>query len=872
MCKMKSSCLLPVNRTICVILFLVLNAAALPRVIHLGGLFDTEDREQELAFRIAVDFFNSDKKIQSKPRIIAQVERISRGDVYDATKKVCRLLQKGVAAIFGPQDHLTSLHVRSICDEVEVPHIEMRWDYKYSRDDLSINLYPSSEVLSESYVAMIKTLGWQNFTLIYEDKEGIIRLHKLLKEAQINNWHVQMYNFEPGLTYREVLWKVKKDLQKLREKLVWDVSDIRKLKTEHDENYKIVLDVHTRNLYSILKQAQQIGMMSEHQEYFITSLDLHTIDLEDFKYSRANISSLRLIKDWNNDYYRLIDAMQGPPYNYDTGQELQLRTETALMYDAVQMFIFALQGLDEGKYVQKFPSISCNNPIAEGSDGTSLINYMKSISLASKFKKEEEDKKKEDKKNKQGLTGDVVFNGQGIRSTFNLDIMHLSEEGLLEVGRMYLPDKAVNMTRKIPTFSPLEEKTLIVTTILEVDMAVAGLSINSKREEAVDFTLPFMNTGISILYKKPTTKVSSLFSFLSPFSAEVWIYLIGAYFAVGTVTYFIGRLTPYEWINPYPCRQDDIVVENVFNVRNSLWVILGTVMQQGSEIVTTACSTRTLYSFWSFFTLILVSSYTANLAAFLTVERVVYPFHNAQELAKQKKIKYGCLKNGTTEQFFKESKIDIYKEMWRAISSDPKNLVDKNPEGKAKVYKEDYAYLMESAAIEYVTERVCNITQIGGLLDSKGYGIAIKKGNKDLGAWLSMGILKLQERGTLHILKERWWKQRGGGKCAPSSKQSSGSARKLSLDNVGGVFVVLIFGLAVAVLLAVMEFSWKSAQWENPNKESFWTRIKKEIKFTMSFDVTAKPVPQLKKNKSVTPTVENSRASSHSRGTNKSVS
>ncbi|KFM75325.1 Glutamate receptor, ionotropic kainate 2, partial [Stegodyphus mimosarum] len=605
------------------------------------------------------------------------------------------------------------------------------------------------------------------------------------------------------------------------------------------------------------------------------------------------------------------------------------------MYDSVQMFIFALQGLDEGKYVQKFPSVSCDNPVAKGSDGTSLINYMKSISLASKFKEKEEKKV-----GKQGLTGDVIFNGQGIRSNFILDIMHLSEEGLLEVGRMYLPDKHVNMTRKIPAFSPLEEKMLIVTTILEepylmlksslkelqgneryegfcvdlieelakllnfkykiklvrdkvygsenengtytgmigevqrgeVDMAVAGLSINSKREEAVDFTLPFMNTGISILYKKPTTKVSSLFAFLSPFSAEVWIYLIGAYFAVSVVTYVIGRLTPYEWINPYPCRQDDIVVENAFNVRNSLWIILGTVMQQGSEIVTTAFSTRTLYSFWSFFTLILVSSYTANLAAFLTVEKVVYPFHNAQELAKQKKIKYGCLKNGTTEEFFKYSSIDIYKEMWRAISSDPKNLVGKNPEGKEKVYKEDYAYLMESAAIEYVTERVCNITQIGGLLDSKGYGIAVKKGNKELAAWLSMGILRLQERGVLHILKERWWKQRGGGKCVTSSKQSSGTARKLSLDNVGGVFVVLIFGLAVAVMLAVIEFSWKSAQWENPNKESFWTRMKKEIKFTLSFDITDKPVPQLKKNKSVTSTVENSRASSHSRGTSKSVS
>lgn len=39
----------------------------------------------------------------------------------------------------------------------------------------------------------------------------------------------------------------------------------------------------------------------------------------------------------------------------------------------------------------------------------------------------------------------------------------------------------------------------------------------------------------------------------------------------------------------------------------------------------------------------------------------------------------------------------------------------------------DYAFLMESSSIEYVIERNCDVTQIGGLLDDKGYGIAMKK-------------------------------------------------------------------------------------------------------------------------------------------------
>lgn len=54
-------------------------------------------------------------------------------------------------------------------------------------------------------------------------------------------------------------------------------------------------------------------------------------------------------------------------------------------------------------------------------------------------------------------------------------------------------------------------------------------------------------------------------------------------------------------------------------------------------------------------------------------------------------------------------------------------LMTTNDDGKQKVVTEDYAFLMESTSIQYIMERQCNVTQIGGLLDEKGYGIAMKK-------------------------------------------------------------------------------------------------------------------------------------------------
>lgn len=73
----------------------------------------------------------------------------------------------------------------------------------------------------------------------------------------------------------------------------------------------------------------------------------------------------------------------------------------------------------------------------------------------------------------------------------------------------------------------------------------------------------------------------------------------------------------------------------------------------GSELMPKALSTRIIGGIWWFFTLIIISSYTANLAAFLTVERMESPIDSADDLAKQTKIEYGAVKDGATMTFFK---------------------------------------------------------------------------------------------------------------------------------------------------------------------------------------------------------------------------
>ncbi|KAF2883312.1 hypothetical protein ILUMI_22872, partial [Ignelater luminosus] len=364
------------------------------------------------------------------------------------------------------------------------------------------------------------------------------------------------------------------------------------------------------------------------------------------------------------------------------------------------------------------------------------------------------------------------------------------------------------------------------------DLAVASMTINYARESVIDFTKPFMNLGIGILFKVPTSQPTRLFSFMNPLAIEIWLYVLAAYMLVSFTLFVMARFSPYEWNNPHPCHQDSDVVENQFSVSNSFWFITGTFLRQGSGLNPKATSTRIVGGIWWFFTLIIISSYTANLAAFLTVERMITPIETAQDLAEQTEISYGTLEGGSTMTFFRDSKIDIYQKMWRVMESRiPSVFVQSYEEGIQKVLEGDYAFLMESTMLDYAVQRDCNLTQIGGLLDSKGYGIATPKGSP----WrdkISLAILELQEKGVIQILYDRWWKNTGDV-CTRDDKSKESKANALGVENIGGVFVVLLCGLALAILVAILEFCWNSKKNAQTDRQSLCSEMAEELRFAV---------------------------------------
>lgn len=142
---------------------------------------------------------------------------------------------------------------------------------------------------------------------------------------------------------------------------------------------------------------------------------------------------------------------------------------------------------------------------------------------------------------------------------------------------------------------------------------------------------------------------------MNPLAIEIWIYVLAAYFLVSLTIYIVANLSPLEWqtVHSSNFNHTTTIVKNQFTISDSFWFSIGTLMQQSTDIFPKALSTRIISSIWGFFSLIIVASYTANLAAFLTVERMTNPIENAEDLASQTEISYGTLESGSTMTFFR---------------------------------------------------------------------------------------------------------------------------------------------------------------------------------------------------------------------------
>lgn len=165
------------------------------------------------------------------------------------------------------------MHAADICDTKEIPYLDTHWD---SESQMPIvNLYPNPSAMSQMLIDLVNSLEWTSFTILYESPEWLPRMSGLLAMHDFHGSTITVRRLDLKLSipnYRSILRRVKLSAEEC-----------------------IIVECSIENLGEVLKQAQQVGLMTDHHQFILTNFDSHTIDLEPYQFSGTSITTLRLI-------------------------------------------------------------------------------------------------------------------------------------------------------------------------------------------------------------------------------------------------------------------------------------------------------------------------------------------------------------------------------------------------------------------------------------------------------------------------------------------------------------------------------------------------------------------------------------------------
>ncbi|XP_050390571.1 glutamate receptor ionotropic, NMDA 1 isoform X1 [Patella vulgata] len=334
----------------------------------------------------------------------------------------------------------------------------------------------------------------------------------------------------------------------------------------------------------------------------------------------------------------------------------------------------------------------------------------------------------------------------------------------------------------------------------KADIIVAPLTINPERAKVIDFTKPFKYQGLTILVKK-TTKDSSLASFLQPFQDTLWILVGLSVHVVALVLYLLDRFSPF---GRFKLAKSEDTEEDALNLSSAMWFAWGVLLNSGiGEGTPRSFSARVLGMVWAGFAMIIVASYTANLAAFLVLDRPeasISGIDDPRLRNPNERYRYATVKGSAVEMYFKRQ-VEL-STMYRTMEN--KNYPTAE-EAIEEIRKEDLqAFIWDSPRLEFEAARDCNLVTAGELFGRSGLGIGLQK-NSPWTQEVSLAVLKLHEKGFMEKLDNEWILAESTSACP----ESNSAPATLGLTNMAGVFMMVAGGIVAGVLLIFVEIAYK---------------------------------------------------------------
>ncbi|XP_042483967.1 glutamate receptor 2.9-like, partial [Macadamia integrifolia] len=327
------------------------------------------------------------------------------------------------------------------------------------------------------------------------------------------------------------------------------------------------------------------------------------------------------------------------------------------------------------------------------------------------------------------------------------------------------------------------------------DAVVGDTTIIANRSLYVDFTLPYLESGVSMMVLVKDDKRKNAWVFLKPLSWELWLTTGVAFLFTGIVVWILEHRINTDFRGP-PTKQLGVIFSFAFSTL---------VFSQRERVMNNL--SRFVMIIWVFVVLILQTTYTASLTSMLTVERLRPMVTDIEEIRNNGyHVGYH---NGSFVKDLLINRLKLDPNQLRAYDTE-----DEYHEALSKgTSKGGVAAIFDGIPhLKVFLSNHCSKYKIvGPIYRTDGLGFVFPLGCP-LVSDISRAILNVTQGGRIEGIEKSWFKQKT--KCGDLNAEGSSTSSSISLQSFMGLFLITGLASGFSLLIHLLQFSYD--YWNHP--------------------------------------------------------
>ncbi|XP_075250296.1 glutamate receptor ionotropic, NMDA 1-like [Convolutriloba macropyga] len=355
------------------------------------------------------------------------------------------------------------------------------------------------------------------------------------------------------------------------------------------------------------------------------------------------------------------------------------------------------------------------------------------------------------------------------------------------------------------------------------DLVFGPISMTADRSRFFDFSHVYYWSNLVVVTKR-REKTSDPSSILRPFDSMVWLMIAMAVFVVSVSLWIVEKYSPFGTAKTRKEEEKEgglggdgkvLTARSQFDATNSSWYTIGVLLGVSlMSMVPKATSSKLISLIWSLFCLLALTTYTANLAAFMVSEKPTLTFPQGFFRDPRVRNPTDDFIISTVCESFVIEKFRNDEEYLKLAQHMEKKCVRNTGEGLEKVKRSEVnAFVWDSGPTLFHTlgaakqEDQCQLVISEVIASSGGYALAGNRGNPFL-PLANLAILATPLT-TFESLYDKWLPEslcdiyeNSGSK---SSGFLSGYTHQITAEHATGILYVLIAGMILGGVLLPLE-------------------------------------------------------------------